>query len=467
MSQRAIDQLTQDPRLQEARRLIRQAIEQSRQSLTDVRPPEPDRQATYQQTIERFEQLRAGALFYPYLGSGAGNGALVELDDGSVKYDMISGIGVHGLGHGDPDLVDAAIDAAVRDTIMQGNLQQNVESPELAEQLLNLATQTGAPLAHCFLTSSGAMANENALKLAFQKHHPADRLFAFDHCFMGRTLATAQVTDRPAYRQGLPETVKVDYIPFYDADRPEQSTREAMQRLDQHLQRHPDRHAAMCLELIQGEGGFYPGDRAFFQRIIDRLREHNIAVLIDEVQTFGRTTQPFAFQHFGLDQDVDLVTVGKLTQVCATLFTGAYKPAPGTISQTFTAATSAIFAASVILDRLQRDNLFGDDGWNTRLHQCFVANLRAIEGRHPGAINGPFGIGGMVAFTLFQGQRDITRRFLRALFDQGVIAFATGSDPTRVRMLPPIAALNESTVDSVCHIIEQTVAQFAESPAPS
>ena len=78
--------------------------------------------------LQKFGDIRGGTLYFPYLGSGIGRGPLVELADGSVKYDMISGIGVHYLGHSHPALIAASIDAAIRDTIMQGNLQQNVES---------------------------------------------------------------------------------------------------------------------------------------------------------------------------------------------------------------------------------------------------------------------------------------------------------------------------------------------------
>ena len=73
---------------------------------------------------------------------------------------------------------------------------------------------------HCFLTTSGAMAAENGLKLCFQKHAPATRIFAFGKCFMGRTLALSRLQTM-AYRQGLPQTVSVDYLPFYDENEPE------------------------------------------------------------------------------------------------------------------------------------------------------------------------------------------------------------------------------------------------------
>src|SRR6185295_15939981 len=105
-----------------------QALAEHQKALTAVRPPNPERQVTYDACLKQFGEHRAGALFYPYLGSGIGNGPFVELADGSVKFDMISGIGVHHFGHSNPALVNAASDAALRDTVMQGNLQQNAES---------------------------------------------------------------------------------------------------------------------------------------------------------------------------------------------------------------------------------------------------------------------------------------------------------------------------------------------------
>ena len=78
----------------------------------------------------------------------------------------------------------------------------------------------------------------------------------------------------------------------------------------------------MVVELVQGEGGYYAGDREFFLRDPDASCDAaGVAIFFDEVQTFGRTTRPFAFQHFGLDEFAEIVSIGKLSQVCATLFT--------------------------------------------------------------------------------------------------------------------------------------------------
>lgn len=307
------------------------------------------------------------------------------------------------------------------------------------------------------------MANENAAKIVFQARHPRDRLLAFEGCFMGRTLALSQVTDVAAYREGLPPTLAVDYVPYFDSADPHGSGQRAVAALERHLARHPGRHAAMCFELVQGEGGFHVGDREFFVSLMERLRERGVAVLVDEVQTFGRTSRWFAFQHFGLDEYVDVVTIGKMSQACATLFTEELRPRPGLVSQTFTAATAAIFAAHAVIDFLG-DGFFGAEGRIADIHRRFAERLRAITARHPQWIPpapAGFGIGGMIAFQVLGGELEPTKRFLHALFEDGVIAYYAGSHPTRVRFLPPLGAILDEDVDAVCEIVERTLARVA------
>ena len=120
-------------------------------------------------------------------------------------------------------LRNASIDAALEDTIMQGNLQQNERSFELMKLLINQSKMD-----HCILTSSGAMANENGLKLLFHANPQKNRIIAFEQCFMGRTISLAQITDKAAYRKGLPTNIHVDYIPFFNPREPKQSTKKTI-----------------------------------------------------------------------------------------------------------------------------------------------------------------------------------------------------------------------------------------------
>ena len=457
----AADKLRKDPRVEQAKKLLLEAVAEHQETLVSVRPPNPDLAGDYEKLIAELGSMRGNNIFFPYLGSGIGNGPFVELGDGSVKLDLITGIGVHGYGHSHPLLIKAGVDAAISDTVMQGNLQQNSSSCDLFRLLTETACESGAKLKHCFLSTSGAMANENSLKMAFQKNHPANRVIAFTGCFAGRTLGLAQVTDKAKYRVGLPDTINVDYIPFFDYENPERSTKYAVRRFKHHIHRNPGKHAALWMELVQGEGGYYEGDADFFKALIEVAKENNIAVIADEVQTFCRTTRPFAFQHFGLDKLVDLVTIGKISQVCATLFTEDYNPKPGLISQTFTGSTWAMYAAHAIVSGLIENGNFGADGRNVQLHNHFAAGLKAIGDKYPGSISGPHGVGGMVALTPFDGSPEVAKEMVNRMFHAGVMSFMAGGGPSRVRFLMPLGCVTESHIDMACQIIENVVSEMS------
>lgn len=457
----AADQLAADPRVEQAKKLLLEAVAEHSDKLSAVAPPDENLSADYQKQLTEFGAMRGGSLWYPYIASGLGNGPFVELADGSVKLDFITGIGVHGFGHSHPDLVSAGIDAALSDTVMQGNLQQNGPTVDLTRLLINTANKNGASLNHCFLSTSGAMANENSLKMVYQKKFPANRLLAFKDCFAGRTIALSQVTDRPKYRDGVPESISVDQLTYFDADDPAGSTQRTINEIQHHVKRFPGKHAAIWIEMIQGEGGYYPGDERYFKAIIAECQKHDIAIIADEVQTFARTTEPFAFQHFRLDKLIDMATIGKITQVCATLFSDKYVPRPGLISQTFIGSTWGIMAARVIVQGLIDRGNFGKQGRNIKLHEYFVAGLERINRKHPGSIAGPFGLGGMLAFTPFDGTVDCAKEMAQQLFHEGLMAFIAGGNPARMRFLMPIGVVTNEHIDLACEIIERIVSRMS------
>ncbi len=455
------EQLAADSRIAQAKRLLIDAVREHSAAIRRIQSADPARAEPYRQMLEAFGQLRGGNLYFPYLSSGLGNGPFVQLADGSVKLDFITGIGVHGFGHSDARLIEAGVDAVVNDTLMQGNLQQGTETIEFAKLLVDTANESGAQLNHCFVTSSGAMANENALKIVLQKNAPAHRILAFEHCFAGRTLALAALTDKASYRVGIPSVLDVDLLPFYDATRPEESTRAAVKQLRHHIARFPKSHACLWLELIQGEAGYWPGTTDYFKALIHIARENHIAVIADEVQTFGRTSRPFAFQHFELDSLIDIVTIGKITQACATLFRSEYKPQPGLISQTFTSSSFAILAGQTILQGLIDGGHFGESGRNQEYFDRFSSNFATIADNTQGYIKGPFGVGGMIAFTPGDGKLETAKEFVKRLFDAGVMSFIAGSNPTRVRFLVPLGSTEFEHIDLACGIVETVARQMS------
>lgn len=452
--------LRADPRIAEAKRLIAEAVAEHGGAISGVAPPQPDLLDSYQAMLDRLGVARGGTPFWPYLSSGLGNGPYVELADGSVKLDFICGIGVHGAGHSDQAMISATIDSALEDTVMQGNLQQHPPSLKLCEKILELATQSGAKLDHCLLSTSGAMANENALKIAFHNKAPADRIIAFDNAFAGRTMAMAALTDRPNYRAGLPLTLNVDYIPFRDPANPERSQRWAVDEVHRLLKRHPGRYAAFWAEPIAGEGGYYPGSQEFFTALCEPLREAGVTIIFDEVQSFSRTSRPFAFQHFQLDHFADIVTVGKITQVCATLYGESFKPTGPILSQTFTGSSSAIATGIEMLDLLEEGGCFGPDGQNVKRHEHFAAGLASLADKYPGLVRGPYGEGMMIGFTPGDGSFDQAKTLMTIMYETGLLGFVCGSDPTRIRFVPPPANTTTEHIDAALALLDQSLAAF-------
>ncbi len=455
------DQLRDDPRIAEAKRLIDETVAEYSSKLSAAKPPCAEMASTYQSWLERLSATKGGPPIWPYLASGLGNGPFVELADGSVKLDMIGGIGVHGCGHSDLRVLGAAIDAALEDTVMQGNLQQHRPSVEMSERLISLASQSGAPLSRCILTTSGAMANENALKLVLHKQTPADRVIAFDHCFAGRSIALAALTDKAKYRMGLPLALNVDYLPFREPANPERSQRYAVDELHRLLHRHPGRYAAFWAEPIAGEGGYYPGSAEFFRAICGPLRQAGIPIIFDEIQSFSRTTRPFAFQHYGLDEFADIVTVGKITQVCATLYRETFQPTGPVISQTFTGASSSIATGIAILDALEEAKCFGERGQNAVRGEYFQAGLESLSRKFPTLLSGPFGEAMMIAITPGDGSYDDAKLLMDTMFEVGLLGFLCGADPTRIRFLPPPGITTHAHIDLALELLERALVRVA------
>ncbi|MDX2131428.1 MAG: aminotransferase class III-fold pyridoxal phosphate-dependent enzyme [Planctomycetota bacterium] len=444
--------------------------------LTGERPPNPGLRQSYDELLQTAADVRGRALLYPCVGSGLGNGPLVELADGSVKWDMICGIGVHFFGHSDADLVGQALAAGLDDVVKHGNLLSNAEAFTFAQTLLSLAKRASR-LKYSYLATSGAMANENALKVCMQKRGGAPRVLAFQDCFMGRSITMAQIGDTPDYRQGLPLSTLVDYMPFYDAVAAERmgATRfidMSVKHLEQYLHRYPGQHACFIFELVQGEGGFNVGNRDFFKALMDVCRAHQVPIWDDEIQTFGRTPRMFAYELFDLGEYVDVFCVGKMTQACATLFTEEFNPKAGLLSGTFTGEGVSFRVGTRVLERLRDGPFYGDSGEFARHHDTFRRLSRELIARRPEwfppvpALGGggdalAGGTGGMMRLTPFGGDKARINAACRACFDEGLILFYCGHGPYHLRMLPPLPVMREEHWSRVFGCLERGLAKVA------
>jgi 4-aminobutyrate aminotransferase-like enzyme len=436
--------------VREAARALIEAVraEQERRGLG------PD---AYAKAIRDVERLRGRPLLYPMLSAGRGKGARVYLADGTVKLDFIGGIGMYGFGHGDDDLTETAVAAAAGDVVFQGHLLPGPEYLRLSRALLRHA---GAQLKHAWLSLSGAMANENALKVIFQKHSPADRVVVFERCFHGRSLATAEMTDRPGFREGLPLRGNVLQVPFYDPDR-EDSIEHSVAVLDRHLQRYPGKVAAMCFELVQGEAGCRTAPREFFTALMEHCRERSVAVWVDEVQTFARTGELYAFRTLDLEAWVDVVTVGKVLQGSALLCTKAYNPRPGLVSGTYAGNSVGMAVGARIIERLEEQGYLGAEGRVAVLGRRIDRRFESLRKRMPHCVGPRYGIGAMQAFVPFDGSADVVQAVLKAAFEEGLILLGAGQSPSRIRMLPPLNTTDEE-LEACFAMLEKAMRRVAE-----
>lgn len=438
------------PRVRDAARALIEAVHE------EARGRELSPQA-YDRTVREIARLRGRPLLNPAFASHVGRGARVRLTSGHTLLDFASGIGVYGFGHSDPDLLETAVVAAAGDTVFQGHLLPGTEYVAISRALLRHA---GSRMKHVWLSMSGAAANENALKMIYQQRAPADRIIAFERAFAGRTMAMADITDKAAYRDGLPVPGNTLYIPFYDANDPA-STQKSVAALEAHLERHPGRIAGMIYELIQGEGGYNTAPPEFFRALMVRCRQEKVAVWVDEVQTFARTGEVFAFMKLGLEEWVDLVTAGKTLQGSAVLFTKEFNPKPGLVAGTFAGSTVGMAVGARMIERLETEGYLGEEGRISVLGRRFERRLESLRKRMPRAIGENSGMGAMQAFIPFEGAAETTMALLRAAYAEGLLVQPAGKDPMKLRFLLPVNTTDEE-LEAGFTMLEKAIRQVAE-----
>lgn len=458
--------LIQSPEFLAAKAELLRTIAEASTRVSGIRPSsEGETREAYLNELREFQKDRGRDLYFPFLASGLGSGPYVELLDGSVKMDLITGIGINFFGHSHPELMGEMIDALSSDT-MQGNLQPGYEAREALRAVLSRVGEKSR-LKNGWLMCSGTMVNEVALKIIRQKKNPATKILAFKDCFSGRSTAMQEITDQPGYRQGQPLYGEVHYLSFYDLKLTlNQNIERNLSELKELLTRYPGKFAALMMEPIQGEGGFNIGPREWYVRLFEEARKGGLAIWLDEIQTFGRTGELFAYQTLGLDEYVDVVTIGKMLQSCMVLYTEEYNPKPGLVAGTFSGSTVALRTARRVVELLDEGKYLGKEGKIQKMSALFAAKLRALaEGPCDGKISEIRNIGGMIAFAPFAGTMDDIKAVLVKLFDLGVVAFYCGHGPYLIRMLAPFGAMEETHIEEACHLIEKALLSVADDRA--
>ncbi|MCB0350443.1 MAG: aminotransferase class III-fold pyridoxal phosphate-dependent enzyme [Bdellovibrionales bacterium] len=442
--------------------LLDEAVKEAQaigEQIDGIRAPDEKLASTAKTVMDDIGAVRGRPLFFPFVGTGVGRGAYVELIDGSVKLDLINGIGIHVLGHSHPRVMSASLRGALSDIVMQGNLEPNREYHLISKKLVDLASRNSR-LKYVWLSTCGTMANENALKACRQKKTPARMVIAMNAAFAGRSTMMAEITDNPNFKVGLPEYNEVLRVPWFDKTDPNSSAK-SLSVFKEHVAKHGQNIACFTFEPMQGEGGYNVAPREFFLPILEFCREHKIPVWADEVQTFTRTGNFFAFETLGIGDFIDVCTIAKTAQNGATFYTEEFNPKPGLISGTFSGSTVSLAAGLEILNILDKENYMGPGGKIAMIHKEFVSMLEDLNSTTcKGLLQDAGGLGLMVAVTPMDGTKDKVDRLMHTLYKNGLICFGCGKGPYKLRFLLP-AILTSADINVAKGIIEKSIKEIS------
>ena len=284
-------------------------------------------------------------------------------DNNGVEYlDLYSGHGVISIGHTQPDYVKK-LKNQLDHLGFYSNAIQNPLQVELAQKLGKLS---GLEDYELFLCSSGAEANENALKLA-SFHNGKSRVIAFDNSFHGRTSAAVAVTDNKKIVAPINAQQVVTFLPLNQIDLVEAELAKGDV-------------TAVIIEGIQGVGGLDQGTTEFFQALEKACKKYDVVLILDEVQSgYGRSGKFFAFQHHGINADIISVAkgMGNGFPVGAILISPKFEASFGLLGTTFGGSHLSCAAGIAVLDVIEKLDLQKNVN---EVYEYFLEQIKQVPG---------------------------------------------------------------------------------------
>ncbi len=351
------------------------------------------------------------------------NGSWLWDAKGEKYLDLYGGHAVISIGHGHPHYVKALKDQLDKISFYSNSVKNSMQE-KLSEKLGELS---GYPDYQLFLCSSGAEANENALKLA-SFVTGRKKVIAFKKSFHGRTSGAVATTDNPKIVSAFNACHEVVFLPLND----ETALTDAL----------TDEFAAVIIEGIQGVGGIQMPTDAFLQLLAKKCKQAGALLILDEVQSgYGRSGKFFAHQFANIK--ADLITVAKGMgngfPIGGVLIHPDIKPWSGMLGTTFGGNYLACAAALAVLEVIGQEQLMNNatirgEYWMDQLKQ--FPSILDIRGR-----------GLMIGFDLPERLTGLRRDLL---FKHHI--FTGEAKPNTVRLLPSLT-LKEDEAEILVHAL--------------
>lgn len=382
--------------------------------------------------------------------------------DGNRYIDFAAGIAVVNTGHRHPRVIQAVKDQLDRFTHTCHQVVPYENYVALAERL-NAALPGDFPKKTAFYTT-GAEAVENAIKIA--RHYTGrPGIVAFAGGFHGRTFMGMSLTGKvQPYKAGFgPMMNDVWHLPFPN-DLHGVSADDALAALDRLFKADidPARVAAIIVEPVQGEGGFYEVPAGFMQRLRQVCDQHKILLIADEVQTgFARTGKLFAMEHHGVAADITTMAKGLGGGLPISAVTGRAEvmdsPNPGGLGGTYAGNPLAVAAAHAVLDVIQDEQL---SDRATRLGQRLKQRLAGIASDVPEIVDirGP-GFMNAVEFNVAGTDKpnpEMANRVREEALKRNLILLTCGVYGNVIRFLAPLT-IQDQVFDEALDILEDSI----------
>jgi 4-aminobutyrate aminotransferase / (S)-3-amino-2-methylpropionate transaminase / 5-aminovalerate transaminase len=386
--------------------------------------------------------------------------------DGKRYVDFAGGIAVVNTGHVHPRVAEAVrsqLDAFTHTCLMITPYRVAIE---LAERLNTLLL--GPTPKKTLLVTTGAEAIENAIKIA-RAHTGRAGVIAFGGGFHGRTYMAMALTGKVMpYKLGFgPFPGDVYHVPF-PIEFHGTSVDDSFAAIE-HLFKYdlePTRVAAIVVEPVMGEGGFYIAPPVFIQRLHALCNQYGIVMIADEIQTgFGRTGRMFAMEHYGVEPDLTTMAkslaggfplaavVGKASIMDA--------PTPGGLGGTYAGSPIACAAALAVLDVMRDENLLERAN---HIGSQVMQRLSAMQ-KSLACIGDVRGLGGMVAMELVKSSdaagpdAELTKALVQRAAENGLVLLSCGLYSNVIRFLMPLTASDEIVHEGI-NILEKSLREL-------
>src|SRR5680860_462460 len=370
--------------------------------------------------------------------------------EGNRYIDLGAGIAVNNTGHSHPR-IKAAVQAQVERFSHTCLMVTPYESAvHLAEKLNAIAP--GDTPKKCMFVTTGAEAVENCVKIA-RSYTGRSGVIAFKGGFHGRTNLTMGLTGKvKPYKAGFgPFPGEIYHAPFPNAYHGV-SVEESLRALDDLFvcDIEPNRVAAIIIEPVQGEGGFYLAPAEFMQALRKRCDDHGILLIADEIQTgFARTGRLFAIEYANVEPDLMTMAKGIAGGFPLAAVVGKAEimdqPGPGSLGGTYGGSPIGCAAALAVLDVIEEEQLCERA---LQIGERLTGRLRQLQSRFPMRIGDVRNLGAMIAMELVvdgdvnQPDPELTKALVTEASQNGLILLSCGIRGNVVRFLPALTIID-------------------------